>query len=594
MLRSLCKTSFATIVHAAATIALNGLVVSSACPLSLAQEVATPNTSAQPPADQDFSGSEDFEKASKIRVTADSREAYAEVIELCQSALKKGLDEIDTPAAKRMLATTALLRAQATIDDASGRQMQGNRMAKVTLEAMKDLDTAIEADPKLFDALILKGRIHVLRSELKKGLETLEQAQTALEETLEASKENAEVKTKLSEVLVMKSVLRQDADERLADLIKAIEVDPQNERAVQQTVETLIALGRFDEAQKTIRAFLEVAPNNEYAIRRLIVLQLQDEKVDEAVEFLTQKIEASPDQSMLRGLRGNVLFAKNVASANKEGLLAGLADCDKAVELDPNNLEAVLTRAKIHLALKDLEKTKRDLDILESKRPELPDLALLRMDVAIQEKRYADAIADMERLVQANPENRPLLLQLGSLYQMDNRPKKALRIADRLIKADATDWQAFRLRGDIQLALGSHALAIEDYNSAIENISEDEDDYSGVLNNLSWVLSTSPDDSVRNGSRALELALKACELTQYSEAHILSTLAAAYAESQQFDKAKEWSKKAVELGREQGHGQLEQLELELKSYEEGKPWREKQEVKENPNKKGPGDSGIDT
>lgn len=591
MLCFLRKSLSASTVLAAATIVTIGLAVPHAV---FAQDAVSKATKEQPPTQDEFPGSEDFEKASKIRVTSDSRDAYEEVIELCQSALKKGLDEIDTAAAKRMLATTALQRAQATIEEASGRQIPGNRMAKITNEALMDLDIAIEADPKLFDALILKGRLHVLRTELKKGLETLELAQVALEETLQESKDNAEVKNKLSEVLVMKSVLRQDADERLKDLLKAIDANPENERAVQQTVETLINLGRFEDAQETIRKFLEVVPENEYAIRRMVMLQLQEEKLEQAVEFLNQRIEALPNNSMLRGLRGNVLFAQHVGPNNKEGLLAGVADCDKAVELDENNLEAILTRGKIHLALKDLEKAKKDIDTLEAKRPDLPDLALLRMDIAIQEKRYADAIVDMERLVQANPENRMLLLQLGSFYQMDNRPKKALRIADRMVKADPSDWQALRLRGDIQLALGNHAQAIEDYNAAIENISKDEDDYSGVLNNLSWVLSTSPDDSVRNGTRALELALKACELTKYSEPHILSTLAAAYAEAQQFDKAKEWATKAVELGRQEGHGQLEQLEQELKSYDEGKPWREKQDVKENPNKKGPGDSGIDT
>jgi tetratricopeptide (TPR) repeat protein len=591
MLCFLRKSLSALTVLAAATIITVGLAVPRSI---LAQDSAAQATKEQPPLLDEYPGAEDFEKASKIRVTSDSREAYAEVIELCQSALKKGLDEIDSSEAKRMLATTALQRAQVTIEEASGRQIPGNRMAKITTEALKDLEIAIEADPKLFDALILKGRLHVLRTELKKGLETLDQAQVALEETLQASKDNAETKTKLSEVLVMKSVLRQDADERLKDLLKAIDVNPENERAVQQTVETLVNLGRFEDAQETIRKFLEVAPENEYAIRRMVMLQLQEEKLEQVIEFLNQKIEALPNNSMLRALRGNVLFAQHVGPNNKEGLQAGVADCDKAIELDANNLEAILTRAKIHLALKDLEKTKKDIDTLEAKRPDLPDLALLRMDIAIQEKRYADAIVDMERLVQANPENRMLLLQLGSFYQMDNRPKKALRIADRMVKADPSDWQALRLRGDIQLALGNHAQAIEDYNSAIENISEDEDDYSGVLNNLSWVLSTSPDDAVRNGTRALEFALKACELTKYSEPHILSTLAAAYAEAQQFDKAKEWAKKAVELGRQEGHGQLEQLEQELKSYEEGKPWREKQDVKENPNKKVPGDSGIDT
>lgn len=571
---------------------------SGAIPLALAQDTkeqpAAPATQDPSETQQDFDGTEDFEKASRIRVTSDTREAYSEVIELCQSALKKGLDDFDTAAAKKMLATTALQRAQATIEEASGGRFQGNRMAKITNEAMKDLEISIEADPKLADALILKGRLHVLRTELKKGLETLEQAQVALEEFLKDTKEDSEAKAKLSEVLVMKSVLRQDADEKLQDLLKAIEINPENERAVQQTVETLINLGRFDQAQQAIEEFLKVAPENEYAIRRLIMLMVQEEKFQSAIEFLSQKIESFPNNSVLRGLRANALFVQHIGSDDESFLRSAVGDCDKAMELDPNNLDALLTRAKIHLALKEIDKTKQDVEALESQRPDIPDLSLLRMDIAIQEKRYADAITDMERLVQANPENRALLLQLGSFYQIDKRPKKALRIADRLVKSDPADWQALRLRGDIQLALGNHPKAIEDYDSAIDNIPKEDTDYSGILNNLAWVLATSPDDSVRNGNRAVELALQACELTKYEEPHILSTLAAAFAEAGQFDKAKEWSAKAVELGRQEKHEQLEQLEKELHSYEEGKPWREKQEVQENPNKKAPADSGIDT
>jgi hypothetical protein len=69
-------------------------------------------------------------------------------------------------------------------------------------------------------------------------------------------------------------------------------------------------------------------------------------------------------------------------------------------------------------------------------------------------------------------------------------------------------------------------------------------------------------------------------LTEYKEAHILSTLAAGYAESGDFAEAIKWSTKAVELGGHEGHEQLEQLKNELDSYQQGKPWREKQEVKE--------------
>jgi mannose/cellobiose epimerase-like protein (N-acyl-D-glucosamine 2-epimerase family) len=84
-------------------------------------------------------------------------------------------------------------------------------------------------------------------------------------------------------------------------------------------------------------------------------------------------------------------------------------------------------------------------------------------------------------------------------------------------------------------------------------------------------------DAVRNGSRAIELATRACEATEYKAAHILSTLAAAYAEVGDFENAKKWSQKAIDLSEE---SIKEQLRDELKHYEEGKPFRESQEIKE--------------
>ena len=93
------------------------------------------------------------------------------------------------------------------------------------------------------------------------------------------------------------------------------------------------------------------------------------------------------------------------------------------------------------------------------------------------------------------------------------------------------------------------------------------------MNNLAWVLATSPDESLRNGRRAIELATKACEVTDYKQPHILSTLAAGYAETGDFATAVEWSKKALELGEE---SQKEELAKELESYQSSKPWRELQ------------------
>ena len=102
-----------------------------------------------------------------------------------------------------------------------------------------------------------------------------------------------------------------------------------------------------------------------------------------------------------------------------------------------------------------------------------------------------------------------------------------------------------------------------------------------MLNNFAWVLATSPDDKLRDGKRAVQLATKACEVTKHKKAHILSTLAAAYAETGDFATALKWSQKAVELGVEKKEVD-DQLKQELESYKKKKPWRERQTVEEKP------------
>ena len=116
---------------------------------------------------------------------------------------------------------------------------------------------------------------------------------------------------------------------------------------------------------------------------------------------------------------------------------------------------------------------------------------------------------------------------------------------------------------------------------------DDEDE--GLLNNFAWVLATSPDDEVRDGKRSIELATKAAELTSYTVPHILSTLAAAYAETGDFDEAKKWSQKSIDVcqteldaaktddDRKRLEADLGNLKKELAELRQtGKPVREQQ------------------
>lgn len=68
-----------------------------------------------------------------------------------------------------------------------------------------------------------------------------------------------------------------------------------------------------------------------------------------------------------------------------------------------------------------------------------------------------------------------------------------------------------------------------------------------ALASLAWRLATSPDDGLRDGNQALELASKACELTRTNDVRCLETLAAAYACVQNFGDATRTTEQAIEI-----------------------------------------------
>jgi WD40 repeat protein len=88
-----------------------------------------------------------------------------------------------------------------------------------------------------------------------------------------------------------------------------------------------------------------------------------------------------------------------------------------------------------------------------------------------------------------------------------------------------------------------------------------------AFNDIAWSLATSSDSHLRNGTKAIEMATKACEITDWKEATIIDTLAAAYAEAGDFTSAIKWQKKAIDTGGPQ-------FESRLELYQLGKPYRE--------------------
>ena len=94
----------------------------------------------------------------------------------------------------------------------------------------------------------------------------------------------------------------------------------------------------------------------------------------------------------------------------------------------------------------------------------------------------------------------------------------------------------------------------------------------GMLLGLAWLLATAPDDKVRDGKRAVELAKTACELTEHKNGGYLDTLAAAYAEAGDFKNAVEWQEKAIKAG-DMPIKDMDAAKKRLELFKNKKPYR---------------------
>jgi tetratricopeptide (TPR) repeat protein len=558
---------------------------------ALAQEPATEPTTQNELIHKSFDGEEDFEEASRLRLKVDSLETLKELIGLAESAIKKGLDAADMEAAKKLVASSYIQKTELMIGMLNGsQQLSRARIEKLLKEFVTDLEQAIEYDPKLIDAYLIKTELHARRTEKDLAFET---ANAGIEALLpDAKQSDPEGKEKLSRLIMMRAGLRANPTEQLDDLKLSIQTNPSNVASITLYRANAMQQSKTVEAIDFLKSMVELHPENELlACSTAELMAITPESIPDAIKLLTEKLSAMPNSVEMLKSRAKIY------SVNKEADLAK-ADMDKVVELASADIEGLLLRAQVLLDDDKLDEARKDVDAAYELDNNRVGTILLRAAIASAQKRYGDAISDYQLILKNTPKgqekNPRLLMQLALLYSQDNRPTQAIKIFDQVIKTNQDYWEAYRLRGDTRLGLGDHENAIKDFESALEFAPEAETDRSGILNNLSWVLSTTPNDALRDGKRALEYAIEACKLTDYKAPHILSTLAAAHAEVGEFDQAVEWSQKGVELARETNAAQLEQLESELKSYQEKKPWREKTETKENKAPIGLGNTGVDS
>jgi tetratricopeptide (TPR) repeat protein len=250
---------------------------------------------------------------------------------------------------------------------------------------------------------------------------------------------------------------------------------------------------------------------------------------------------------------------------------AALLDFNRAIELDPND---AWTHALIGYACTSLGRFDQALASLDRAIELDPSNGWARGDrgfALLKRGDYARAIDDFTYALEhceghrTDPDRPWAQAKRGHLYLVANQLEKSL--GDR---NSALDDPRFAASSDYHWAYAQRAsayLKLADYRQAARDFAIAAQHRTG-LNMFAWALATSPDDTFRDGKRAVEYASRACEVSSWEDADDIDTLAAAHAEVGDFPQAVRLQEQALALGLLD-----DEARRRLDLYREGRPYR---------------------
>jgi tetratricopeptide (TPR) repeat protein len=182
--------------------------------------------------------------------------------------------------------------------------------------------------------------------------------------------------------------------------------------------------------------------------------------VDDAPAYLAGRVRARPNDTFLYSLSA-------VIHADRKELDRAVDDWTKIVELEPDNAESYIGRAKLWLNRSEWEKAITDLSRAISIEPNDAYCYRLRAHVWNAKHDYDKVISDCGQSIELEPKNATGLITRAQAWLAKNEYDKAIADATAGIALDAAEPLAYLWRGLAWSRKKEFDKAIADYSDAI-------------------------------------------------------------------------------------------------------------------------------
>jgi tetratricopeptide (TPR) repeat protein len=267
---------------------------------------------------------------------------------------------------------------------------------------------------------------------------------------------------------------------------------------------------------------------------------LQQHRPQDAIAEYHEALHSNPNYADAYSDLGNVLVQQGRTQE-------AIAECLAALRIDPdfppahNNLGVGLFHAgRTGEAVAEFHEALR-------LNPAYAEASVNLGNALLGEGRTGEAVAEFREALRIDPGRADARNGLGLALFQQGHAQEAIAEYREALRINPADVGA-------QYNLGNVLLQQGDAGEAIAHLQQACDLQPGnpaIQNTLAWILATAAEAPLRDGPRAVQLAMQACQSGSGGDPVPLRTLAAAYAQSGQFDSAVETAQKALQLARAQ-------------------------------------------
>ena len=264
----------------------------------------------------------------------------------------------------------------------------------------------------------------------------------------------------------------------------------------------LLAEGKIPEAIERFREAIQISPNHHLALNSLASAYMKSQMFDEAEEGYLRVLALQPDFAPAHNNLG-ALFQR------RSDFQKALHHYQQAIRINPRNSKALNNLGAMHR----------------------------------RQGNWAQAQKSFETAIRINPDFAEAYYNLGTVFENQGDSKLAFENFQTSTRKNPKYAPAhFRMACILEEKREWKSAAIA-FREAIK--------YPGApleaLRRTAWMLATCPDDSVRNGDVALKMAKTCIANSKDRQPELISTLAAAFAETGDFENARKYQQLAVNL-----------------------------------------------